>query len=79
MMQGKVKEHPENNNEVFIIKKLDKFQSKENKRMASRFLKLDLTTSLSLSPLPLQRQRAIFFLPSSSQLSLSSQFLTSLS
>jgi hypothetical protein len=78
MMQEKRKEHTKNNDEVFIIGKLDKCQSEENKRIVtSRCLKLDLKTSFSLSPIPLQRQRAILSLPSSCQNSLSSTFSTS--
>jgi hypothetical protein len=73
-MPDKGKEQSENNDEYFMIKKLDKCQSEENKRMVlvtSRFLMLDLKTSLSISPLPLQRQSAILSLPSSHQNSLS--------
>ena len=80
MMHKKWEEHSANNDEVFIIRKLEKCQSEENKRMVtSKFLipKLDLKTSLSISPLPLQRQRAILSLPSSRQHSLSSPFSTS--
>jgi hypothetical protein len=76
----KGKEHSATNDEVFLIRKLEKCQSEENKRMVTRrFLipKSVLKTSLSLSPLPLQRQRAILSLPSSRQHSLSSPFSTS--
>ena len=77
-------QNTENDDEVFITRKLEKCQSEE-KRVTSRFLgenlsktqKLNLKISRSLSPIHLPSPRILLSLPSSRHHSLSSHLSTS--